>query len=273
MGPATGGPTIGAYGDVQFIRWGFSGGYPIIALVPTNIPECYTLTLRAFDLAERFRCPVFVLTDKEMGLTKMAIDINSMEDYSVRDRVKEPHHKTVLFAPYQLDHPSDIPVIPPLGGTNLIRLTTSSHTSTGYLTKDQDSIGRHNEHLIAKIEEHLGEISLVYYDCQPDAKILIISYGITSQSTREAVEAFRNMGHRISHLVLYTLWPVPQSEIRRALARKTHVIMPELNQGLYRREVERLTNDCQILHGINNLDGSLISPKQILETLKNYDLD
>jgi hypothetical protein len=66
MGPATGGATTPGQGDVQFVRWGTSGGYPIIALAPDSVASCYSLTLRAFDLAERFRVPVFLLTDKEM---------------------------------------------------------------------------------------------------------------------------------------------------------------------------------------------------------------
>jgi len=69
LGPATGAATAGAQGDVQFIRWGTSGGYPIIALAPTDAAECYHLTRRAFDLAQRFRVPVFLATDKEVVMT------------------------------------------------------------------------------------------------------------------------------------------------------------------------------------------------------------
>ena len=269
MGPATGAPTLGAYGDVQFIRWGNSGGYPIIALAPTNVTECYTLTLRAFDLAERFRCPVFILTDKETGLTKMSLESTALKDSFVRDRDTTPRLKTIPFTPYHLDHPSDVPVIPPYGGPDLIRLTTSSHTNTGYLTKDPESIRNHNEHLIAKILDHRDEITLVQHDHQPGAYALIISYGITARSTREAVHTFRNRGHLVSHLVIHSLWPIPQSVIQEALGEITHVVIPELNQGLYRREIERLTNDHHIIHGITCLDGSLITPEQILNMLEN----
>ena len=267
MGPATGGPTIGSYGDVQFIRWGTSGGYPIIALVPTTIPDCYTLTMRAFDLAEQFRCPVFILIDKELGLTKMAIDTHSLPDYPVRDRQEHSNNKTFPFAPYQFQQLSDVPVIPPFGGENLIRLTTSSHTSSGYLTKDPISIGRHNKHLVSKIIENRDKITQVNYDHQNGAKILIISYGIISQSAIEAVDGFRKKGKLISHLVIYSLWPVPEDEIRSALGEKTHVIVPELNQGQYRREIERFTQNDQFLISITSLDGSLISPKKILEII------
>lgn len=267
MGPSTGGPTIGSHGDIQFLRWGFSGGYPIIVLVPTTIPECYNLTMRAFDLSERFRCPVFVLTDKEIALTKMAVDTRSLEEYPVMDRLEIPQGNSVPFEPYRLKKDSDIPIIPPFGNQNLIRLTTSSHNSKGYLTKDPKSIGQHNKHLIEKIESNQDQINQVIYDKQPGAKILLISYGITSQSGREAVSIFRKGGGLISHLILHSIWPVPESDIYSALDEKSHVIIPELNQGLYSREIERLTNDQQKVICIPSLDGSLISPKKILETI------
>src|SRR4030067_642346 len=68
LGPATGGATTVAQGDVQFLRWGTSGGSPVIVLSPTSVSECYSLTCKAFDLAERFRVPVFLATDKEAEL-------------------------------------------------------------------------------------------------------------------------------------------------------------------------------------------------------------
>ena len=86
LGPATGGATTPGQGDVQFVRWGTSGGYPIIALAPGSVAECYSLTRRAFDLAERFRCPVFLLTDKEMFLSMSTVDVAAYESPPVRAR-------------------------------------------------------------------------------------------------------------------------------------------------------------------------------------------
>ena len=57
MGPATGAATTTAQGDIQFLRWGTSGGYPLIVLCPASVSDCYNLTRKAFDLAERFRLP------------------------------------------------------------------------------------------------------------------------------------------------------------------------------------------------------------------------
>ena len=59
----------GADGDIQFLQWGSSGGQPVVVLAPVDIQDCYTLTMQAFNLAERFRCPVFIASNKEIGMT------------------------------------------------------------------------------------------------------------------------------------------------------------------------------------------------------------
>ena len=265
MGPATGGPTLGSYGDMQFVRWGTSGGYPIIALAPTDIADCYNLTRKAFNLAERFRCPVFVLTDKETSLTKASVDIDSFEEIPILERKFAP--ETEPYKPYAYQSPSQVQPFSPYGGPHIIRLTTSSHTDEGYLTKDKESIGAHNTHLVSKIKDHIDEISDIKFDNQPEAKTIIISYGITTQAAEEAVEICRSKGFKVSHLVVKSIWPVPEKRIREALQGFTTLIIPELNIGLYSREIERLTNHDQIIIRMNRIDGSLFSPIEIVDNV------
>src|SRR5512142_3063208 len=74
LGPATGGATTVSQGDVQFLRWGTSGGFPIIALCPTNAADCFRLVQQAFNLAERFRTPVFLATDKETASAQQTVE-------------------------------------------------------------------------------------------------------------------------------------------------------------------------------------------------------
>ncbi len=102
LGPATGGATTPGQGDVQFVRWGTSGGYPIIALAPGSVAECYSLTRRAFDLAERFRCPVFLLTDKEMFLSMSTVEVAAYESPPVRARAAATAAPENVFIPYAL---------------------------------------------------------------------------------------------------------------------------------------------------------------------------
>ncbi len=266
MGPATGAATTGAQGDVQFLRWGTSGGFPVIVLSPTSVADSYNLTLRAFDLAERFRTPVFIATDKETSLTRATVDTGEYERLEVRKRKLAPLEGH--FVPGEIATPADIPPMWPFGGAHLLRFNTSSHDDYGYITKDPEHLQKLNEHLTLKIENHIDEITLVKENFQEGAKTLIISYGITARSMDLAVKEIRAVGNKISALTIYSLWPLPENAIRTALKSIRRIIVPELNNGQYRREIERLANDDQKVIGLNKIDGTLISPEEIIAKFK-----
>jgi len=263
MGPATGGATTVAQGDVQFLRWGTSGGFPVIVLAPTDVAECYAFTRRAFDLAERFRVPVFVATDKETVLSRATVDVASWEEVPVRARPTAPDDQP--FVPYPKDAPQGVPVMAPFGGPHFLRFTTSSHDERGYLSKSAAEVDGLNRRLAAKVEEHMDEIGMVEADLEPDADTLVLSYGITARAVKEAVCRRRRAGVALSSLTVHSLWPVPEGAIRAALEGVRRVVVPELNLGQYRLEVERLVRDDVEVRGVNRAAGELITPDQILE--------
>ncbi|MCD4687580.1 MAG: pyruvate flavodoxin/ferredoxin oxidoreductase, partial [Anaerolineae bacterium] len=265
MGPATGAATTVAQGDIQFMRWGMSGGYPVIVLAPSTVAECYNLTRHAFDLAERFRVPVFLATDKETVASSATVDLAAYEDIPVRERAVASDNGS--FTPYQY-HPAD--TVTPMahyGGPQVVRFTASSHNERAYLSKSAADVGALNTHLIAKIEQHADEIALVDADIQPGAETLVISYGITARSAAEAVQNARANGVKVSLLNIYSLWPVPETAIRAVLDGVQRVVVAELNLGLYRREIERLACGQVDIAGVTRHDGSLITPAEIQEAL------
>jgi 2-oxoglutarate ferredoxin oxidoreductase subunit alpha len=263
MGPATGGATTAAQGDVQFIRWCTSGGYPIIALCPATVADCYTLTTRAFDFAERFRCPVFVVTDKEVAATMDTVDIDALVPYPVREREMAPMECT--FAPCDYPSVDENVAMSPFGGPHLLRFTTSTHDEQGYLTKTPAKVERLNRHLVDKIEAHRDEIEWVRADTQRGAKVLLVSYGITARAMEEAVRQARAEARAVSALTLLSLWPLPESALREAMDGVERVVVAELNDGQIRREVERLACERIEVAGVHRVDGELITPRQILQ--------
>lgn len=263
MGPATGGATTGAQSDIQFLRWGTSGGFPIIALAPTNVQDCYLLIQRAFDLAERFRVPVFLACDKQLVLNRTTVSSSAFENFNVRQRKIAPAGEE--FVPYRFADPAVVPPMSPFGGPYLVRMTTSSHDEYGYLTKKNEDMDRLNRHLEAKIEAHREEIAEVRIDAQDGADTLIISYGITAQSVSEAVRLLQQNGSKISSMIILSLWPVPEKQIFQAMRGMKRIIVVELNQGQYRREIERLASDAQEIISVGRVDGRLFSPSEILE--------
>lgn len=270
LGPATGGATTVAQGDVQFARWGTSGGYPIIALCPTSAAECYTLTQRCFNLAERFRAPVFLLADKEVVMTQTTVETDGLGPPLVEHRRYATSEDG--YAPFQAAGAESVPAFAPLGDdARLTRFTGSSHDERGLLTKKPAEVGRLNRRLYEKVQAHAAELESVEYDPQVGARTLLIAYGICARAMKEAVALARAQGLKVSQLAVHSLWPVPEGALRRALAAHERAIVAELNHGQYRLAVEPIAyvlDPRPVLAGLNRVDGELIAPQQILDALE-----
>jgi 2-oxoglutarate ferredoxin oxidoreductase subunit alpha len=269
LGPATGGATTVGQGDIQFARWGTAGGYPIIAFCPTNPSECYSLTIRSFKLARKFRCPVFLLTDREVVATMNRVESDGQTETETKEEDEAPG-ETDPYAPYSVHEPGDVPYFAPYGGKNIVRFTGSTHDEYGFLTKNPEKVGRLNEHLAAKIEKHGQEIESVSADMQKGARTLLVSYGITARSSLEATNILREKGSRVSNIIIHSLWPVPVNSITKSLNGIERIVVPELNLGQFKIEVERVAwridNTIEVI-GVNRIDGELISPLQITEAV------
>jgi 2-oxoglutarate ferredoxin oxidoreductase subunit alpha len=263
LGPATGGATTVAQGDVQFVRWGTAGGYPIIALAPSTIAEAYTLTMRAFDLAERFRTPVFLMTDKDLNMTMGTVDLSRYERPPVRDRVIAPDPEAMYgFEPADATTP-----MVRYGTDRPVRFTGSAHNEHAFITKDPARVGALNRHLIDKIEQHRDEIEMVDADLQDGATTLVVSYGSTAGSMRSAVGEARRSGAAVSMVTVHSLWPIPETALGAAMEGIDRVVVAELNPGLYAREVERISGG-RLVVPLNRIDGEMLTPAQIVEALR-----
>jgi 2-oxoglutarate ferredoxin oxidoreductase subunit alpha len=263
QGPATGSATKGAEGDVQFVRWSTSGGLPIIALCPATVAEAYELTYRAFNLAERYRTPVFLLTNKELGMTRETVDLDALELPPIVDRQRAAPEQE-RYLPHRFETPEQVPAIADFGGERVVRYTTSTHDQAAWLTTSPQIIEQMLEHYAAKIECAIDDITLVKGDFEEGAETLFISYGIASRSVAVALKEARAVGRKVSSLVLQTLWPVPERAIRSALQGIKRVIVPEMNLGQYLREIERLAPGDVEVRGVCKMNTQLITPEEIL---------
>jgi 2-oxoglutarate ferredoxin oxidoreductase subunit alpha len=264
QGPATGSATKGAESDIQFTRWSTSGGLPIIALSPATVGEAFELTYRAFNFAEKYRAPVFVMGNKETGVTKESVDLDAIELPPRFERKRVPSGQAD-YKPHDFSSPEHTPLIADFGGGEYVaRYTTSTHDKAAYLTTKPAVIQEMVEHYAAKIERNIDDISLVKSDLQDGADLLVISYGITSRSAAVAVREARASGRKVSSLVLQTLWPVPENVIRRAMSGMKKVIVPEMNLGQYVLEIERLAGSSAEVVGVNKMDTTLVSPAEIM---------
>jgi 2-oxoglutarate ferredoxin oxidoreductase subunit alpha len=264
LGPSTGSATRGADGDIQFLRWGSSGGLPVIVLAPVDVKDCYLLTIQAFNLAEKLRCPVFIASNKEIGMTKEDIDMDALEMPRIEAREAPPPGKP--FLPFEIPPGREVPYFLPIGDKILVRQTSSTHGPDGYITTDPNQIAESRGRLKRKLDSAIDRASFYEAHIEDDADTLLLTYGITARSAKDVFEERKADGKPISLLVLKTLWPVPANLIREQTKDVKRVVVLEMNLGLYLREVKRLLPDKKV-DFFGQMDGRLINPQQISEVI------
>jgi 2-oxoglutarate ferredoxin oxidoreductase subunit alpha len=263
LGPSTGSATRGADGDIQFLRWGSSGGLPVIVLAPVDVTDCYLLTIHAFNLAEAYRCPVFLASNKEIGMTKESVDLETLQVPGTVNRT--PPVDPGSFLPFQVSDKRQTPYFLPIGGNVPVRQTSSTHGPDGYITTDPKQISANQWRLANKLEKAIDDFA--FFDEQAaDSDTLVITYGVTARAADDAVRMCRLAGKPVGLLILKTLWPVPENLICTKTAPYSRVVVVEMNLGQYVHEIRRVLADRQIdFYG--QMDGRLITPAKIKEVI------
>jgi 2-oxoglutarate ferredoxin oxidoreductase subunit alpha len=266
LGPSTGSATRGADGDIQFLRWGNSGGLPVIVLAPVDVRDCYLMTIKAFNLAEEFRCPVLIASNKEIAMTRENIDMDALDIPKIIERTPPPAGKP--FIPFEAPLGSKVPYFLPIGGDVIVRQTSSTHGADGYITTDFDEIARGQDRLKTKLTSQVKRFSFHESYLEKNSDTLLLTYGITARAARDVYQMFKSSEHPISLLILKTLWPVPEELIKEKAEHVQRVVVVEMNLGQYVREIERILPD-KIIDFLGQMDGRLISPNQIAKALSH----
>lgn len=264
LGPSTGSATRGADSDIQFLRWGSTSGVPVIVLAPKDVRDCYALTIQAFNYAEEFRCPVFIASNKEIGMTKESFDLDSI---TLPPLVQRTQYAGSDFLPFKADQDKAPPFLP-IGGKTLVRQTSSTHGPDGYITIDPSTIAACQDRLRTKIHSARDRISLYEENLLPDTDTLVISYGITSRAVEDAASLLAQKGKPVSTLSLKTLWPVPEKVLTDAASRFKRIVVIEMNLGQYVNEIRRILSG-KTIDFYGQMDGVLIPPSRIMEVIEN----
>lgn len=224
-GPATGQATRIGSGDMLQVRFGAHGDYMPIALSPWSVQELYDLTVRAFYLAERFRVPVFVLSDEGVGHLRETVVLRRDLPVWERDRSQEA-------PPFGSNDPAGIPPMPAFGEGARLLVTGSTHDEYGYRRVEHPDIHAHLvERLNRKITDHRSQIVEVQPIELDDAELALVAYGFTARSALGAVRRLRQQQKKVGLLRLQTIWPFPEEEIAALGERVKRIVVPEMNRG------------------------------------------
>ncbi len=265
-GPSTGLPTLGAQGDVMQARWGSHGHYEIIALAPCSPQEIFYLTIRAFNLSERFRTPVLILTDEVVGHLSERVVI---PEPSVIKTVERPRAKgrKDRFKPFQ-PGPGGVAPMAIAGEGYGIHVTGLTHDEKGYPVMTAEAQAAMMERLVGKIRNNLEHILQTESYRMEDAEFAVVSYGVSARSSLAAVDEARELGIKVGLVRLVTVWPFPEQLIRTLAERVKGFITVELNLGQIHLEVERCAAGRAPAILVGHAGGGVIPPERIIEALE-----
>jgi 2-oxoglutarate ferredoxin oxidoreductase subunit alpha len=267
-GPSTGMPTLVGQADMMQARWGSHGHYEIIALAPSSPQELFNLTIRAFNLAEKYRTPVLVMTDETVGHMTERVVIPPREEIS-----RYPRRRPVMppedgYLPYRAD-PDGVPPMACAGEGYRIHVTGLTHDERGY--PDTDSVGTQQrliERLIYKIRANRDDIIELWEDQVEGAEVVVVAYGISARTAALPVRMAREMGLRVGLLKLVTVWPFAEDRIRELAPAVKAFVVPEINMGQIALEVERCAGGQAETILVPHAGGGLHHPDDILDAIR-----
>ena len=265
-GPSTGLPTLPSQGDVMQARWGTHGDHPIIVLAVSTVRDCFDITVMAFNLSEKYRVPVIILSDEVVAHTRETVILPSSVDLDIIDRAV-PTMPPEWYLPYD-DNSLGVPPMAAFGTGYHYHVTGLTHDIRGFPTQRPDEINAQIRRLFRKITQGFHEIQKVNTFFIDDAEIAVITYGSVARSARQAVVDARQLGIKAGLLQLVTLFPFPRRAVEAVLKQCKAVLVPEMNMGQISREVKRVNQTTVFIDKYNRIDGQLITPEEIFNRLK-----
>ena len=268
-GPSTGQATKCGQGDVMQSRWGTHGDYSAVALSPNSVQEMFELTIKAFNLAEKYRTPVILLADEVVAHMREKIMLPSLESIEIINRRKPKPNEQAFFGV------EEVPPMPSVGEGFNVAVTGSTHNEYGIrFTADPTVHKQLVERLNNKIQNHAEEIADMETYNTDNCQIGIVSFGCTSRAIYEAVEIAEAGGVKTGYIRLKTIWPFPEKAVRQLAETAEKIIVPEMNLRQIFYEVQRVANGLAEVIPLNKIgSGELIAPEELFgkiqESVKN----
>ena len=258
-GPGTGQATRVASGDIMQAKWGSHGDYQVIALCPWSVQEMYDLTIAAFNLAEQYRVPVFLMGEEAIGHLRERVELKTA--LTVFDREKKKG-----APPFGTKQADGIPPMPAFGEGEKLLVTGSTHNERGIRKTDDPEahtrlVARINNKILTNRDKIIQTES--YYT--DDAEVVVVSYGFTARSSLFAVNQLRGEGKRVGLLRLKTIWPFADRIVRELSSTVKKLFIPEMNRGQIEGEVMKYAA-CEVIPYYQT-DGEIIHPYQIIKEI------
>lgn len=252
--------------DVMQMKWGASGDYEIVVLAPSSVQELFDYTVEAFNISERYRIPVIVMSETTIALMRENLTIPKPGEITIEER-RKPQVGPKDFLPFAPDE-KGVPPMPPFGEGYHTLYSLNPHDETGDINWDPDVYEKMYQRVTGKIQNNLEDITKVESYHVEDAEIVLVAYGSECRPAMDATFKARERGYNAGLLKLGTVWPVPEKEIRAAGRQADHVLAVEMNIGKYSREVERICSDYCNVESVTKNRGKIHTAQEIYSVIE-----
>jgi len=266
-GPSTGLPTLPGQADMMQARWGSHGDYEVIALAPDSPQESFELTIHAFNLSEKYRMPVLIMTDECVGHMTEKVVIPSADEIDLVER-KYTDKKPGEAWPYEWNGKS-IPPMLPVGKGYKFHITGLTHDEKGYPVINAEAQEKNVRQLIDKVKKNADDIIWLEEWDTDGADIIVMSYGISSRVARPAIAKARADGIKIGQIRMITVWPFPEKRIRQLAGKVKAMVMVELNHGQVYLEMDRCAAGQCVTAVVGHSGGTVHKPDDIYKVIKD----
>ena len=269
-GPSTGLPTSPSQGDLMQSKWGTHGDHPVIVISPSSVQECYTETVRAFNMAERFRVPVIFLMDESIGHLREGCELIPPEELTISDRkVDRTFNGTLAYAVQEGNY---VPEYAPFGEGDKFNVTGLFHDLDGFPTNDNNITDTQERRLLDKIRMRRDRIQKwEEVECE-DCETMIICFGGTARAVQGAMEDAKKMDFvKIGMFRPITVWPFPEEALLKVIKENKHlrqIIVAEHNDGQMLLEVQRIVEGRVPVDFLGKIDGTTITPTDVIDKVK-----
>ncbi len=265
-GPSTGLPTLPGQADMMQARWGSHGDYEVIALAPDSPQESFELTIHAFNLSEKYRMPVLVMTDECVGHMTERVTIPPAEEIELTER-RFTDKKPGEAWPFELAEGPIAPLLP-VGKGYKFHVTGLTHDDRGYPVINAEAQEKNVRHLIAKVQKHTDEIIWLEEDGVEGAEVVVMAYGISSRVVQPAIAKARKQGIKIGLIKMVTVWPFPEKRVRELAGQVKSLIMVEMNYGQVFLEMDRCAAGKCRTYLVGHAGGTVHKPDSIYDTIR-----
>jgi 2-oxoglutarate ferredoxin oxidoreductase subunit alpha len=260
-GPSTGQPTSPAQGDMMQAKWGTHGDHPVIALCPSSVKETFELTVRAFNLAEKYRMPVLLMMDEVIGHMREKIEIPDASELEIIDR-KRPSCPSEEYLPYKPEE-NLVPLMADFGAGYRYHVTGLIHDETGFPSNSTVIADQLIRRLVDKVEKNKEDILTWEEENTEDAEVLIFAYGCVARAARTSMKMLKEKGVKVGMFRPVTIWPFPEERMIELSKKVKTILVPEMNLGQMVLEVERICGKHTKIEKLNKVNGEIIYPEEI----------